>query len=207
MKLPTNYKKSRWILRTTALLAALLGSQLWHASLSFLICDSNGNESFIVPPSGGTYNITIYALVQDAFGSAVGYSGDWMNQFGGGLSLAGGLVTSGTASFDTNVTYPLDASADNYPALWGTGSSGTIGIGASSTALMSYKSMITASKVDAWRSYPAGMPAFPSSLLATYPAAQYTPFALATVNVTFVAGTLGNATLSYIMGRRIWDRV
>ena len=116
--------------------------------MSFAISGTNGATSFTVPSGGGTYTypLVIYAMIQDSVGTSGTVGGTdpgGMDGFAAaelGIDLTGGLVTSANNAYflhtggTAGVAYEnINSAKGTATSLWGSGSSGTIGIGCSDT--------------------------------------------------------------------------
>ena len=144
----THTTRSRLLLvPCLAALAFTLSAQYASASLSFAITNATGATSFTVPTSGGSYPLILYALIQDSAASGSSNVGgtdpngnDGISEFEAGIDLTGGLV--GLTS-SANFTHTGSAATVGYQTnffakgtavgLWGSNSSGTVGIGATNS--------------------------------------------------------------------------
>ena len=160
-------KRSSWLLACFAsTLITLLSSQSAHAALAFAITGTNGGTSFTVPASGtSSYKLILYAMVDDSTGIAsippvlMAWS-CWSVALDSDCSSStadtAGFTHAGTTVTVANVTYQgNNTTVSTAVGFWGSASSGTVGIGASSTASASVTNMIYASNSAFWN--PASM--------------------------------------------------
>jgi autotransporter-associated beta strand protein len=149
--------RPHWLIAWSAAAAIAGAAHPAQASLSFVITGTNGSTNLTVPNSGGSFPLILYALVQDSNGTTDPAGFDGVAQILGGVDISGGLVRSGNAFFAhsgsiATVTYQQYWQAESTAVqLWGSSSSGTIGIGASSSAVAtSVNSTIFVGQTGVW---------------------------------------------------------
>ncbi len=146
----THSTRSRlWLVPCFATLAIVLSAQYASANLYFAITGSNGATSFTVPQTGGTfsYPLILYAMIQDSAASGSSNVGgpdpngnDGVSEMEAGIDLTGGLITSTNNAYfahtgnTVTVSYQTSNTGKGTAVqMWGSGSSGTIGAGATNS--------------------------------------------------------------------------